>query len=86
MSEKRRAAERRLTIEETEMHEPAVKELEKKRTREEEEDEEDLNTAHPKSLKDRVPWLAGNMRSNLDRKQKEKKTRRAGVAKKGSRS
>ena len=91
VSRKRSVAEKKLRgTEGTEVHEPE-NELEEKGTREEakeemeeEMDEDDMDADNPKSLKDRVPWLASNMRDNLDRRQKSKKTRRVAVITKTS--
>ena len=72
-SEKRKAAERMMREARTDMSEEESKEEEKG-----EEKEVEKTATEPKSLKDRVPWLAGNIKSNLSRGRVDRK-RRVGV-------
>ena len=70
-SEKRKAAERMMREARADMSEEESKEDEK-------EEEKEKTATEPKSLKDRVPWLAGNIKSNLSRGRVDRK-RRVGV-------
>ena len=69
-SEKRKAAEKTMKEARAEVSEEP---------QEESKEEEEVAVTQPKSLKDRVPWLAaGNMKSNLSRGKVDRK-RRVGV-------
>ena len=73
-SEKRKAAEKMMREARAEVSEEPQEE-----SKEEKEKEEEVAVTQPKSLKDRVPWLAaGNMKSNLSRGKVDRK-RRVGV-------
>ena len=73
-SEKRKAAEKMMKEARAEVSEEPQEE-----SKEEKEKEEEVAVTQPKSLKDRVPWLAaGNMKSNLSRGKVDRK-RRVGV-------
>ena len=73
-SEKRKAAERMMR----EARADAPEELQEELKEEEKEEEKEETATEPKSLKDRVPWLAGNIKSNLSRGRVDRK-RRVGV-------
>ena len=73
-SEKRKAAEKMMREARADVSEEPQEE-----SKEEKEKEEEVAVTQPKSLKDRVPWLAaGNMKSNLSRGKVDRK-RRIGV-------
>ena len=72
-SEKRKAAEKMMREARAEVSEEPQEESKK------EKEKEEVAVTQPKSLKDRVPWLAaGNMKSNLSRGKVDRK-RRVGV-------
>ena len=73
-SEKRKAAERMMREARADMSE----ELQEESKEDEKEEEKEETATEPKSLKDRVPWLAGNIKSNLSRGRVDRK-RRFGV-------